>query len=81
MDINAYANRSNLLWESIESYFLSTRRDSRLAAYEDAARGLVEALKDVSHRLLFYSTNVLIQAKDRGRNIENFRSSDRQQLE
>ncbi|KAG2130422.1 uncharacterized protein EDB93DRAFT_1263724 [Suillus bovinus] len=45
-DINAYAYRSNSLWESIESYFLSSRRDSRLAAYEDAARGLLETLKD-----------------------------------
>lgn len=45
-DINAHTQRSNLLWESIESYFLSARRDSRLTAYEDAARGLVEALKD-----------------------------------
>ncbi|KAG1769054.1 hypothetical protein EV702DRAFT_1203036 [Suillus placidus] len=45
-DINAHAHRSNLLWESIESYFLSSRRDSRLTAYENAARGLVEALQD-----------------------------------
>ncbi|KAG2106221.1 uncharacterized protein F5147DRAFT_761780 [Suillus discolor] len=45
-DINAHAHRSALLWESIESYFLSSRRDSRLAAYEDAARGLMETLKD-----------------------------------
>lgn len=45
-DINAHAHRSTLLWESIESYFLSSRRDSRLTAYEDAARGLVEALQD-----------------------------------
>ncbi|KAG2337743.1 hypothetical protein BDR05DRAFT_1063069 [Suillus weaverae] len=45
-DINAHAHRSILLWESIESSFLSSRRDSRLTAYEDAARGLVEALQD-----------------------------------
>lgn len=45
-DINTHAHRSTLLWESIESYFLSSRRDSRLTAYEDAARNLVEALKD-----------------------------------
>ncbi|KAG1828259.1 hypothetical protein EV424DRAFT_1594951 [Suillus variegatus] len=45
-DINSHAHRSALLWESIESYFLSSRRDSRLAAYEDAARGLMETLKD-----------------------------------
>ncbi|KAG1868347.1 hypothetical protein DFJ58DRAFT_858964 [Suillus subalutaceus] len=45
-DIDAHAHRSTLLWESIESYFLSSRRDSRLTAYEDAARNLVEALKD-----------------------------------
>ncbi|KAG2037148.1 hypothetical protein BDR03DRAFT_1011067 [Suillus americanus] len=45
-DINTHAHRSILLWESIESYFLSSRRDSRLTAYEDAARNLVEALKD-----------------------------------
>ncbi|KAG2071243.1 hypothetical protein BDR04DRAFT_1231241 [Suillus decipiens] len=45
-DINVYAHRSTLLWESIESYFLSSRRDSRLTAYEDAARCLVETLKD-----------------------------------
>ncbi|KAG2129617.1 hypothetical protein DEU56DRAFT_915118 [Suillus clintonianus] len=45
-DITTHAHKSTLLWEEIESYFLSSRRDSRLTAYEDAARGLVEALKD-----------------------------------
>ncbi|KAG1824863.1 uncharacterized protein BJ212DRAFT_1584865 [Suillus subaureus] len=50
-DINAHVHRSTLLWESIESYFLSSRRDSRLAAYEDAARNLVEALKDTVNEI------------------------------
>ncbi|KAG1726831.1 hypothetical protein EDB19DRAFT_1914448 [Suillus lakei] len=68
-DITAHAHRSTLLWEEIESYFLSSRRDSRLAAYEDAARDLVEALKDtvdeirkISGAKIENNTNELEQA-------------------
>ncbi|KAG1824906.1 uncharacterized protein BJ212DRAFT_553558 [Suillus subaureus] len=45
-DIKACVHSSTLLWEEIESFFLSARQDLRLMAYENVARGLAEGLKD-----------------------------------
>ncbi|OAX33703.1 hypothetical protein K503DRAFT_786312 [Rhizopogon vinicolor AM-OR11-026] len=45
-DISALVTNCHTLWEDIESFYLSSRQDSRLASYESAARSFVEVLRD-----------------------------------
>lgn len=45
-DIDALAHRCTVLHKETKSFFFRLKRDPKLTAYEDAARGLVERLKD-----------------------------------
>ncbi|KAG2122752.1 hypothetical protein DEU56DRAFT_917729 [Suillus clintonianus] len=45
-DIKTHVHNCTLLWEEIESFFLSARSDLRLIAYENVARDLADGLKE-----------------------------------
>ncbi|OJA10927.1 hypothetical protein AZE42_03054 [Rhizopogon vesiculosus] len=45
-DISTLVANCHTLWEDIESFYLSSRQDSRLASYESAARSFVDVLRD-----------------------------------
>ncbi|KAG1824905.1 uncharacterized protein BJ212DRAFT_1323161 [Suillus subaureus] len=48
-DIDAFVHRCTVLHKETNSFFFRLKRDPKLTAYEDAARGLVERLKDTVH--------------------------------
>ncbi|KAG1881000.1 hypothetical protein F4604DRAFT_1953987 [Suillus subluteus] len=48
-DIDALIHRCTVLHKETKSFFSRLKRDPKLTAYEDAARGLVERLKDAVH--------------------------------
>ncbi|KAG1729458.1 P-loop containing nucleoside triphosphate hydrolase protein [Suillus lakei] len=48
-DIDALVHRCTVLHKETKSFFFCSKRDSKLAAYENAARGLVKRLKDTVH--------------------------------